>query len=167
MPRSFDTSVESPASVEQFLSAFGNEDYWRARLAIGDGAATLKSLTVDADGTVSVVVGASLLRDRLPKLITQLHRADLELVQNERWSRIDDGLLRGEISVAAPGTPLSGFWEVLVTPVRNGSRLNYTATVKVNVPLVGGTIERFIGGQLAEGIPDGVRFTTEWIAENG
>ena len=101
------------------------------------------------------------------KLITQLHRADLELVQNERWSRIDDGRLRGEINVAAPGTPLSGFWQVLVTPVRNGSRLNYTATVKVNVPLIGGRIERFIGGQLAEGIPEAVRFTTEWIAQNG
>ena len=148
-------SVESPARVEQFLLAFGNEDYWRARLAIGDSAATLKSLTVDPDGTVSVVVAASLLRDRLPKLITQLHRADLEVVQNERWSRIDGGRLRGEISVAAPGTPLSGFWEVLVAPVRNGSRLNYTATVKVNVPLVGGTIERLIGDQLPEGIVEG------------
>jgi len=51
--------------------------------------------------------------------------------------------------------------------MRNGSRLNYTATVEVNVPLVGGTIERFIGGQLAEGIAEGVRFTAEWIAENG
>jgi hypothetical protein len=68
MPRSFETSVESPASVEQFLSAFGNEEFWRARLAMGDTAATLKSLTVDADGTVSVVVAASLLRDRLPKI---------------------------------------------------------------------------------------------------
>lgn len=167
MPRSFDTSVESPASVEQFLSAFGTEDYWRARLATGQGAATLKSFTVAADGTASVVFVASLLRDRLPKLITQLHRGDLELVQNERWSRIDGGRLRGEVSVAATGTPLSGFWEVLVTPLPSGSRLNYTTTVKVNVPLVGGTIERFIGSHLAEGVPQGVRFTTDWIAENG
>ena len=37
---------------------------------------------------------------------------------------------------------------------------------RVGVPLVSGTIERFIGGQLAEGIAEGVRFTTEWIAEN-
>jgi hypothetical protein len=51
--------------------------------------------------------------------------------------------------------------------MRNGSRLNYTATVEVNVPLVCGTIQRFIGGQLAEGIAEGVRFTAEWIAENG
>jgi hypothetical protein len=166
MPRSFDTSVESQASVEQFLSAFGNQDYWRTRLATGDSAATLKSLTVDADSTVSVVFAASLLRDRLPRLITQLHRGDLEVVQEERWSRIDGGRLRGEISVTAPGTPLSGFWDVVVTPVGNGSRLNYTITVKVNVPLVGGSIERLIGGQLAEGVPQGVRFSTDWIAQN-
>jgi Protein of unknown function (DUF2505) len=166
MPRSFDMSAESEASVEQFHSAFGSEDYWLARLAVGGSAATLKSLTVDADGTVSVVVVTSVLRDRLPKLITQLHPADLEIVQNERWSRIDGRRLRGEISMAARGTPLSGFGEGLVTPARNGSRLNYTATVKVNVPLVGGTIERLIGGQLANGLADGVRFTTEWIAEN-
>lgn len=166
MPRSFETSVESQASVEQFLSAFGNEDYWRTRLATGDSAATLKSLTVDTDSSVSVVFAASLLRDLLPKLITQLHRGDLEIVQKERWTRINGGRLRGEISAVAPGTPISGFWKVLVTPVRNGSLLNYTATVKVNVPLVGGTIERLIGGQLSKGIPEGVRFTTDWIAEN-
>jgi hypothetical protein len=167
MPHSFDMAVESPASVEQFLSAFGNENYWRARLAIGETAAELKSLTVDTDGTVSVVVAATLVRNRLPKLINQLHRADLEVMQNEKWSWIDSGRLRGEVSLAAPPIPLSGFWEVLVTPVRNGSRLNYTATVMVNIPLVGGTIERSLGGQLAEGIAKGVPFTTEWIAGNG
>lgn len=167
MPHSFDMSVESPASVEQFLSAFGNEDYWRARLAVGESAAELKSLTVKADGAVNAVVAATLVRNRLPKLITQLHRADLEVVQSEKWSRVDGGRLRGEISLAAPPIPLSGFWEASVTPMRNGSRLSYKATVSVNIPLVGGTIERSIGGQLAEGIAKGVPFTTEWIAENG
>ncbi len=160
-------SVESPASVEQFLSAFGNEDYWRARLAIGESAAKLKSLAVDADGAVSAVVAATLVRNRLPKLINRFHRADLEVVQNEKWSWIDGGRLHGEISVAAPPIPLSGSWEVFVTPVRNGSRLNYSATVLVNIPLVGGSIERSLGGQIAEGIANGVPFTTEWIAENG
>jgi len=33
MPRSVDFSVESPASVEQVLSAFADEHYWQARLA--------------------------------------------------------------------------------------------------------------------------------------
>lgn len=167
MPHSFDMSVESPASPEQFLSAFGNEDYWRARLVVGDGTAELKSLAVDGDGTVRVTVAATLVRNRLPKLITPFHRADLEVVQNEKWSWIDRGRLRGEVSVAAAPIPVSGFWEALVAPVENGSRLSYTAKVMANIPLVGGTIERSIGAQLAKGIAKGVPFTTEWIAENG
>jgi hypothetical protein len=168
MPRSFDLSVESPAGVEQVLSAFGDEDYWRARLAaFGNGTATLGSLIVDAGGTVIVVITLSLFGDRLPKLVTQLHRGDLEMVRNERWSRIGGGRVRGEINVAVPGAPLSAVGEALLAPVRNGSRLKYTTTVEVKVPLVGGKIESFIGGQLAEGITAIQRFTTEWIVENG
>lgn len=161
-------SVESPVSVERVFSALGNEDYWRARLAVfGAGVATLNSLSVDTDGTVAAVVAVSLLRDQLPKLITRSHRFELEMVQNERWSRIDGGRLRGEVGVAVLGAPLSGVGVGLLAPVWNGSRLNYTATVEVDVPLVGGAVERFINGHLAEGIGEFVRFTTEWIAENG
>ncbi len=167
MPHSFEISVESPAGVEQLLAAFSDENYWRARLAIGESAAELKSLTVNADGAVNVVVTATLVRNRLPKLITRLHRADLEAVQKEKWSWINGGRLRGEVSVAAPPIPLSAFWKVMVAPMQSGSLLNYTASVMVNIPLVGGAMEKSLGGQIAEGIVKGVPFTTEWIAENG
>ncbi len=167
MPHSFDISVESPARVEQFLSAFGNENYWRERLAIGESDADLKSLTVNADGAVNAVVAATLVRNRLPRIVSRLHPADLQVVQTEKWSWLDGGRLRGEVSVVAPPIPLSAVWEVLVVPIRRGSRLNYAASVTINIPLVGGTIERSLGGQLAEGIVKGVPFTTEWIAENG
>src|ERR1700739_203195 len=112
MPRSYDVSVESPVSVEQVLSAFGDEDYWRARLAaFGNGTAALGSLIIDASGTLTVVIKLSLFRDRLPKLVTHLHRGDLEMVRNERWSRIDSGRVRGEINAAVPGALLSAVGE--------------------------------------------------------
>ena len=167
MPRSFDLSVESPASVEQVLSAFGDEDYWRARLAaFGGGTATLGSLTVEPDGTVAVEVRLSLLRDRLPKIVTQLRRGDLEMVRNERWSRIGGGRVCGEVNVAVPGAPLSVLGEALMAPEPSGSRLQYSTTVEVKVPLVGGKIESYIGRQVPEEITALQRFTSEWIAEN-
>jgi hypothetical protein len=107
MPRSFDLSAESSASVEQVHSAFSNEGYWRARLAAFD------------------------------------------------------------TSVAVHGAPLSAVGAVLLAPVRNGSRVQYTATVEVKVPLVGGAIESFIGGQLAEVIIAIQTLHHGWIAENG
>ena len=167
MPRSFDVSVESTASVDQILSAFGDQDYWRARLAaFSNGTATLGSLNLDQGGTVTVVIKLGLFRDRLPKLVTQLHRGDLVMVRNERWSRIGGGRLRGEVSVAVPGAPLSVLGEALLAPVRNGSELKYSTTVAVKIPIVGGKIESYIGGQLVEQITAIQRFTTEWIAGN-
>jgi hypothetical protein len=167
MPRSFDLSAESPASVEQVHSAFSDEDYWLARLAaFGASNATLDSFIVDTDGTVIVATTLSLFRDRLPRLVTQLHRGDLEIMRNETWTPIGGGRVRGQVSAAVPGAPLSVLGTASLTPVRNGSLLKYTATVEVNVPLVGGKIESYIGSQLAEQIPAIQRFTTLWITEN-
>jgi uncharacterized protein DUF2505 len=169
MPRSFEVSAESPASVDQVHSAFGDENYWRARLAVfggGPWAATLDSLIVDAAGTVVVATTFSLLRDRLPKLVNQLGRGDLQMVHTETWSRVG-GKVRGQVGITVPGTPLSATGGALLAPLDNGSRLQYSATVKVNVPLVGGQIESFMSSRLSEGIMDIQRFTTAWICENG
>jgi Protein of unknown function (DUF2505) len=170
MPRSFEVSAESPASVDQVHSAFGDEDYWQARLAVfgpGPGAATLDSLIVDAAGTVVVATTFSLLRDRLPRLVQQLGRGDLQMVHTETWSRANGNQVRGQVGIAVPGTPLSATGRALLEPLANGSRLQYSATVKVKVPLVGGQIESFMSSRLSEGIMDIQRFTTAWICENG
>jgi hypothetical protein len=44
--------------------------------------------------------------------------------------------------------------------------LDFKATVQVNVPLVGGKIENFIGSQLIDLLIAEQRFTTVWITEN-
>ncbi len=65
----------------------------------------------------------------------------------------------------APAT-LSG--TAVLAPAKSGagSRLEFKATVEVNVPLVGGKIENFIGNQLVELLIAEQRFTTVWITEN-
>ena len=44
--------------------------------------------------------------------------------------------------------------------------MDFTATVEVRVPLVGGKIENFIGNQLVELLIAEQQFTTAWITEN-
>jgi len=46
-----------------------------------------------------------------------------------------------------------------------GARLKFRATVEVKIPLVGGKLENFIGGQLVDLLIREQRFTTTWIAE--
>lgn len=170
MPRTFDVSADSPATVDQVHAAFGDEGYWQARLVAfgaGRGGATLDSLVVDADGTVMVAATFSLVRDLLPTLVTHFGRGDMRMLHTETWSRLDETQFRGEFGIEVPGIPVSGAGAAVVAPLGSGSRLTYSATVKVNVPLVGGKIESLMSARLAEGILDIHRFTAAWIAENG
>jgi Protein of unknown function (DUF2505) len=166
MPRSFDLSIESPVSVEQIVSAFSEENYWLARLAAFGGIGTLDSLIVGTDGSVTVVIIGDGRHEGLPGLVAKLYPREWQVVQNETWSPIDGGRVRGEISIATRGAPGSGLGMVLLAPAQNGSRLKCTATVEFKVPLVGGKIESFIGRQLVEQISVIQRFTTKWITEH-
>ncbi len=166
MPRSVDFSIESPDSVEQIHSAFSEEDYWLARLVAFGGVAKLDSLTIDADDSVSVVMVQDARHEGMPKLVSRFYPREWRVVQEETWSPIGDGLVRGEISITSHGAPGSGYGTALLAPAQNGSRLECNATVEFRVPLVGGKVESIISRQLAKQFSMIQRFTTKWITEN-
>jgi Protein of unknown function (DUF2505) len=168
MPRSFDMAAEYEGSVEQVHQAFSDEQYWLARLAdSGADDYSLDSMTVDGQG-IDIITTQRLRADRLPGVVTQFHRGDLSIVREETWSPIRDGQATATIKltiIGAPGT-LSGTAVLAPAKSGGGSRMEFKATVQVNVPLVGGKIENFIGSQLVELLIAEQRFTTVWITEN-
>jgi Protein of unknown function (DUF2505) len=168
MPRSFDMATEYGASVEQVLRAFSDEQYWLSRLAdSGADEYSLDSLTADGNG-IDVITTQRLRADRLPAVVTQFHRGDLALVREEKWSPIRDGRAAATIRLAIIGAPATLSGAAVLAPAKSdeSSRLEFNATVQVNVPLVGGKIENFIGGQLVDLLIAEQRFTTVWITEN-
>ena len=167
MPRSFDLSAEYHATVEQVHRAFRDEQYWLARLA-GSGAdiATLDSMTVGADGGADVVTTQVLRRDRLPALATQFHPGDVHIVREEKWGPISGGEARAEIGGSITGAPASVRGKAVLAPADTGSRLDFTVTIEVDIPLVGGKVETFLGSKLADLVIAEQHFTTGWIAEN-
>src|SRR6201996_8029967 len=122
MPRSFDVSVDSPASVDQVHAAFSAEEYWLARLETLNGSTALESLVVDDDQTVRVATTQDLGRDLLPGIVAKFYRRDLKVRHTETWRPID-GQLRGKIGVTVSGAPGSGSGTALVAPTQDGSRL--------------------------------------------
>jgi hypothetical protein len=167
MPRSFDMATEYGASVEQVHQAFSDEQYWLSRLAdSGADEYALDSLTVDGNG-IDVVTTQRLRSDRLPAVVTQFHRGDLALVREENWSPIRDGRATATIQLVIIGAPATLSGAAVLAPAKaDSSRLEFNATVQVNVPLVGGKIENFIGSQLVDLLIAEQRFTTVWITEN-
>ena len=161
-------AAEYEGSVEQVHQAFSDEQYWLARLAdSGADDYSLDSMTVDGDG-IDIVTTQRLRADRLPGVVTQFHRGDLSLVREETWSPIRDGQATATIKLTIIDAPATLSGTAVLAPAKSGggSRLEFKATVQVNVPLVGGKIENFIGSQLIELLIAEQRFTTVWITEN-
>ena len=165
MPRSFDVSVDSPASVDQVHAALSAEEYWLARLETLNGSTALESLVVDDDQTVRVTTTQDLGRDLLPGIVSKFYRRDIKIRHTETWTP-SGGQLRGEIVVAVTGAPGAGSAAASVAPTVNGSLLTLNGTVEFNVPLVGGTVESFIAREFAHGIPDVQDFTAKWVTEH-
>jgi hypothetical protein len=168
MPRSFDMAAEYEGSVEQVHRAFSDEQYWLARLAdSGADDYSLDSMTVNGEG-IDVVTTQTLRADRLPGVVTQFHSGDLSFVREEMWTVVTDGQASATVKGSITGAPATLGGTAVLAPGKSGdgSLLVFKATVQVDIPLVGGKIENFIGSQLVELLIAEQRFTTAWIAEN-
>lgn len=162
-------STDYGGTVEQVHRAFGDEGYWLARLAnSGADEAALESMRVGSDGSIDVVTVQVLRGDRLPALVTQLHRGDLRIRRDEKWGPVVDGVANATVLGSIPNLPVGLTGTGVLAPVGDsgGARLTFRATVEVRVPLIGGRIENLIGSQLVELLIAEQRFTTTWIAEN-
>ena len=167
MPRSFDMEVDYDGTVEQIHRAFGDQSYWLERLAeSGADEATLDSITSGADGGVDVVTTQTMRADRLPGVVAQFHRGDLSFVREEVWTPLRDGKATATVKGTIPGAPATLSGTAVLSPTGSGSRLEFTATVEVRIPLVGGKVESFIGSQLVGLLAAEQNFTTAWIKAN-
>jgi hypothetical protein len=168
MPRSFDMSADYKGSVEEVHRAFSETDYWLARLAdSGVDDAKLESMRV-SDGGIEVVTLQVVRSHNLPGLITQLHRGDLCIRREEDWSPITDGTATASIvgSILDAPVDLSGI--AVLSPIAGsgGARVEFQVSVQVRIPIVGGKLEKLVGGVLHSLVEEEQRFTTTWIANH-
>jgi len=160
-------ATDYAGSVKQVHDALCDEQYWLARLAdSGADDASLDSMRLDDRGGVTVATTQILRADRLPGIVTQFHRGDLEIQRVESWTGLVDGMAMAAVTGAIAAAPVALSGDAHLAPSDTHARLAFRATVEVRIPLVGGKVENFIGNQLVELLIAEQRFTTMWIAEN-
>ena len=167
MPRSFEVTTETSARVADVLAAFGDRDYWLARLAAyGGDSMTLDSLVVEPHGTIAVTTSQDLRHDVLPPAIARALPGNTTIIRTESWQPADDRV-RGKFTIAARGVPASGNGTLMLKPAVGGSSLRVAGTLEVRIPLVGGRIERFIADLVAKDVPEMQQYTADWIGRSG
>jgi len=167
MPRSFDMAAEYAGTAKQVHDAFCDEQYWLARLAeSGADEWTLNSFRVGHDGGVDVLTTQVLHTDRLPGIVHQFHRGDLEIRRAETWTGLADDAAEASVAGSIERAPVTLNGDARLAPVDQGARLAFRATVEVRIPLVGGKMEKFVGTQLMNLLIAEKQFTTRWIARS-
>lgn len=173
MPRLFELSNAYQDSVEDVLQAFTEADYWEARLA-GSGVdeAKVELLRVGGelgdDGTIEIVTLQVIHSDKLPGLISQLHRGNLSIRREENWGPVSEGTSTMTFTGSVAGAPVKvwGTGALSASPDSGGCHLSVDLNVHVKIPLVGGKLEKFIGAQLANLVLAECQFTATWITQH-
>jgi len=158
-------ATDYDTGVGEVHAALSDERYWRARLA-GSGAdeARLDSMEVGPAGGIDVVTTQVLRSDRLPSVVSQFHRGDLEIRREESWSPLHSCRADATVSGSIASAPVSLAGAAELSGEGDRCRLALRADVEVRVPLVGRKLENFIGNQLMGLLIAEQRFTTAWIA---
>lgn len=166
MPRAFDMDTEYEGTVEQVHAAFRDRQYWLERLAAsGADDWALNGFHLGGDGGVDVVTTQVLYANRLPGVVHQFHRGDLEIRRAETWTAVSDGVAQASVASSIVRAPVSLNGEASLSTVGARALLALQAVVEVRIPLVGGKMEKFIGTQLINLLNTEQDFTTRWIAE--
>jgi len=158
-------ATDYDSNVANVYSALCDEGYWLARLAdSGADEARLDSIKPGPDGGVEVVTTQVLMSTRLPGLVSQFHRGDLEIQREESWSPLIDGMANAVVAAKIFGAPVSVTGNAELSGSETAARLTFHADIAVEVPLVGGKLENFLGNQLIALLTSEQRFTIRWIA---
>lgn len=166
MPRSFDMATDYEGTVQEVHDAFCDRRYWMARLAAsGADDWTLNDFEVGDDGGLDVVTTQVLRAQRLPGVVQQFHRGDLEIRRAETWTALSAGTAQASVASSIVRAPVTLNGEASLSAVDGRARLVLQAVLDVRIPLVGGKLEKFIGTQLIDLLDAEQEFTTRWIGE--
>ncbi len=143
-----------PTTRDAFLAALASAEFVRRRSeAVGLGT---KVVTHDVGPeSVRIVTAGEVPLDWLPGAITSRLSQAPTVERHEEWVRHGDGA-RSPLTFAFAGLPVTCAGEARLSPVGSGSgdgcRLDIELAVRVDVPLVGGLVERAVGPQVGRAL---------------
>lgn len=116
------------------------------------GHEELEVLRWEADGDDLVTETRRYVPIDVPRFARRVLRPRNAIVQKERWTRGDDGLLHNEWSVAVSGAPIRIEGIATLRPDGDGCLHEIRGTVRCSVPIVGRKIAAFVAKDAAAGV---------------
>jgi hypothetical protein len=135
-------SYDLRASVAAVLAGLIDESAVRRR-SEADGLGTHVVRHEVRDDTVRIVLATDVPLDWLPSAVTSRLGASPTVERMEEWTRDGDGA-RSPLTFEFSGLPVRCEGTARLAPAACGSRMDADLTLRVDVPLFGGAVERAV-----------------------
>ncbi|MBI3690682.1 MAG: DUF2505 domain-containing protein [Mycolicibacterium aromaticivorans] len=169
MSRRMDYVIGLDKPVAELYQSFTSREYWEDLVAEHqqhtDSAMT--HFHSDANGT-DIVFTHTVSRRDMPSMIAAVVPLRLTITREQHFDPFDAGKnsADGHYRALVPAAPLDFDGTYVLQQTGAGSELRLRSLCKVNVPLVGGKIEKWVLDGL-RGLFDNERdFTRDWIASH-
>ncbi len=117
------------------------------------------SITVDG-GTTSVRIDQYQGTERVPSFAKKLVGHEIHILQTEEWHAAD----RADVHLEIPGKPGRMHGTAVLAETDGGVTETVDLTIEVNIPLIGGKIEGFIGELLGKALRAEQKVGRDWLA---
>ena len=155
---------EYASDVETVYAAFTDPDFYVAKFE-GVGASAVEVLSSsDEDGVFTVETTRDVPLD-VPGALKSFLGGTTTVIQNEEWTETEDGDYVNDLVMTSDGVPanMSGTMRLYATD--DGCVNEVAITIDCKIPLVGGKLEKFVGGSTSEQLADEYEFIQQYLEE--
>lgn len=157
----FTQSATYPLDVDSVIRMSTDPAFLDMRF--GRFMAANPEVTVEGD-TITYV--GTVNPELIPAIARPFTKNGITLTFTEAWTRTEEGAT-AHTEVAVGGAPVSAAVDSTLTPDGDGCARALNGTITVNVPLVGGRVEKEAVARVGHAFDREHQLAAEWAAEQG
>jgi hypothetical protein len=170
MTRRMDYIVAFDAPAEKIYQDFTDRDFWDALMGVYRWLKTdseLTSFTTGEHGT-DIEFRQVLPRSELPPVARTVMPVDMVITREQHFDPYDHEQSRAEGTYKASIPAGLGHFggRYYLSETASGSQLRLASVCKVNIPLVGGTLEQLILSNVTQLFDAEGAFMTDWVSKH-
>lgn len=148
-----------PASADRAYALLTDSKWLESRsAAMGELSASCRTKK-----TPSVVVTMKRrVRRELNALVSKVLNPESDIEIEEQWSAVSDGY-KGQYRFRIASKPINASADFELFPDGKGCVYRIRHRAKVNVPLIGGVVEKFVIGQVEQGCSDELAYLADYL----
>ena len=165
--QSFNDSITIAAPASRVVELITTETYLRLRYEEPQVQSFDLDITEDSDSAFAYQLRRNIATgDKVPRMARKIVGDTIKVVQTQRWDRVTPPF-NAEMTVEAEGLPGAiGARTQLIDIDGNSCRLEVTGSVTVDIPLVGGQLEKLLAGKISDSLNQSSEAIRDYVVKN-